>query len=71
MTQLGYHKKKSRCLFLEIFWKISFTLERQKVIKRKVNKLIEVGFISDVIHPEWLTNVVLIKKANGKIENMH
>ena len=25
-----------------------------------------VGFIQEVYYPDWLTNVVLVKKANGK-----
>ena len=32
----------------------------------EVIKLIKVDLIREVHYPEWLTNVVLIKKANGK-----
>ena len=32
----------------------------------EVNKLLAVGFIHKVYYPDWLANVVLIKKANGK-----
>ena len=32
----------------------------------EVTKLIEVDLIREVHYPEWLTNVVFIKKANGK-----
>ena len=32
----------------------------------EVTKLIEVDFIHEVHYPEWLTNVVLIKKPNRK-----
>ena len=31
-----------------------------------VNKLLLVGFIREVYYLEWLANVVLVKKANGK-----
>ena len=32
----------------------------------EVMKLLAVGFIREVTYPEWLVNVVLIKKSNGK-----
>ena len=44
----------------------SFAPERQKVIKEEVGKLLQAGAIIEVEYPEWLANVVLIKKANGK-----
>ena len=31
-----------------------------------VTKLIEADLIHEVHYPEWLVNIVLIKKANGK-----
>ena len=44
----------------------SFALERQKEINDEVNKLIQAKAIQEVEYPEWLANVVLVKKANGK-----
>ena len=44
----------------------SFALERQKEINEEVTKLLQAGVIREVEYPEWLTNVVLVKKANGK-----
>ena len=44
----------------------SFAPERQKVINEEVSKLLQVGAIKEVEYPEWLANVVLVKKANGK-----
>ena len=44
----------------------TFAPERQKAINEKVGKLLQVGAIREVEYPEWLANVVLIKKANGK-----
>ena len=44
----------------------SFALERQKAINEEVGKLLQAGAIRDVEYPEWLANVVLVKKANGK-----
>ena len=31
-----------------------------------VNKLLSAGFIREVYYPDWLANVVLVKKANEK-----
>ena len=44
----------------------SFAPERQKAINEEVNKLLRAGAIREVEYPEWLANVVLVKKANGK-----
>ena len=44
----------------------SFAPERQKPINEEVGKLLQVGAIREVEYPEWLANVVLVKKANGK-----
>ena len=44
----------------------SFALERQKAINEEVGKLLQTGAIREVEYPEWLANVVLVKKANGK-----
>jgi len=30
------------------------------------NKLLAAKFIREVYYPEWLANVVMVKKANGK-----
>ncbi|KAL8091611.1 hypothetical protein AgCh_034024 [Apium graveolens] len=32
----------------------------------EVEKLLEVGFIEEIQFPEWLANLVMVKKANGK-----
>ena len=44
----------------------SFALERQNVINEEVDKLLQAGAIREVEYPEWLVNVVLVKKANCK-----
>ena len=31
----------------------------------EVNKLLAANFIREVYYPEWLANVVMVKKANG------
>ena len=32
----------------------------------EVQKLLEADFIREVYYPNWLVNVVMVKKANGK-----
>ena len=44
----------------------SFAPERKKVINEEVGKLLQAGAIIEVEYLEWLVNVVLVKKANGK-----
>ena len=44
----------------------SFAPERQKAINEEVDKLLQAGAIREVEYPEWLANVVLFKKTNGK-----
>ena len=43
-----------------------FTPERQKAINEEVGKLLQAKEIREVEYPEWLANVVLVKKENGK-----
>ena len=44
----------------------NFAPERQKVINEEVKKLLAAKFIREVHYPDWSTNVVMVKKANGK-----
>ena len=44
----------------------SFAPDRQKAINEEVGKLLQAGAIREVEYLEWLANVVLVKKANGK-----
>ena len=43
-----------------------FAPERNKVVMDEVNKLLAANFIREVYYPEWLANVVMVKKVNGK-----
>ena len=43
-----------------------FALGRDNAIKEKVHKLVIVEFIRQVYYPDWLANVVMVKKVNGK-----
>ncbi|KAK9225350.1 hypothetical protein WN943_010391 [Citrus x changshan-huyou] len=40
--------------------------KRNKIINNEVNHLGEVGFITEVQYPEWISNITMIKKKNGK-----
>src|SRR6185437_3385722 len=40
--------------------------ERQKAAQAEVQKLLDVGVIREVQYPEWLANVVMVPKKNGK-----
>ena len=43
-----------------------FAQERNKVVMEEVEKLLTIGFIQEVYYPEWLANVVMVKKSTGK-----
>ena len=43
-----------------------FAPKRDQAVTNEVTKLLAAGFIREVHYPEWLTNVVLVKKVNGK-----
>ena len=44
-----------------------FRQERDKTIVEEVRKLQEANFIQEVYYPDWLANMVMVKKANGKL----
>jgi len=43
-----------------------FNEERRLVIKIESQKLLNVGHIREIQNPEWLGNVVLVRKTNDK-----
>ena len=43
-----------------------FTPKQDRAIAEEVRKLLEVDFIRKVYYLDWLANVVMVKKANGK-----
>ena len=43
-----------------------FAPEQDNAIKEEVHKLITVEFIQKVYYHDWLADVVMVKKANGK-----
>jgi len=46
--------------------KRKFNEERRMVIWEDTQKLLSAGHIREIQYPEWLANVVLVKKAHGK-----
>ena len=46
-------------------WRV-FTLEWDNAIKEEVQKLETLEFVLKGYYPDWLANVVMVKKANGK-----
>ena len=44
----------------------AFAPEQDQAVTEEVTKLLAAGFIREVYYPDWLANVVLVKKANGK-----
>lgn len=47
--------------------KRKFTLELERQICAEVRKLRNAKFFKPILHPEWLANVVPVKKKNGQI----
>ena len=43
-----------------------FNEERRLVVQEETKKLPSAGHIREIKYPEWLANMVLVKKANGK-----
>ena len=43
-----------------------FAPERNATVMEEIDKLLTAGFIREVYYPEWLANVVMVKKSNGK-----
>ena len=43
-----------------------FNEERRQVVREETKKLLDTSHIREIQYPEWLANMVLVKKANGK-----
>ena len=39
---------------------------RREVIKHEVDKILVSGFIGEIQCPDWLSNIVVVPKKNGK-----
>jgi hypothetical protein len=42
-----------------------FTPDKREAIKKELAKLLVAGFITEVYHPEWLANPILVLKKNN------
>src|SRR5207237_10829640 len=43
-----------------------FAQDRKEAIRYELTKLTVTNFVKEVYHPDWLANLVLVKKKNGK-----
>nr|AAX96740.1 retrotransposon protein, putative, Ty3-gypsy sub-class [Oryza sativa Japonica Group]ABA91942.1 retrotransposon protein, putative, Ty3-gypsy subclass [Oryza sativa Japonica Group] len=43
-----------------------FAPDQKQAIREELDKLLKAGFIREVLHPEWLANPVMVRKANEK-----
>ena len=43
-----------------------FAPERQKIIDEEVDKLLVASFIREATYPNWLVNIVMMRKINRK-----
>ena len=43
-----------------------FAPKRNKAVMDEMDKLLAANFIREVYYTEWLANIVMVKKANGK-----
>lgn len=46
--------------------KLTFAVDRNQAIAEEVDKLLKARFIREVTYLDWIANVVLVKKNNGK-----
>ena len=44
----------------------NFAPERQQAIDAEIDKMLDADLICEVTYPQWVANVVLVKKPNGK-----
>ena len=50
--------------------KRKFDSDQVEVVKQETYKLFRVDFIREVQYPNWLSNVVMVKKIQWKVENV-
>jgi hypothetical protein len=41
-----------------------FSPNKKEAIKKEITKLMAVGFIKEILHLDWLANLVLVQKKN-------
>jgi hypothetical protein len=45
-------------------WLRRFSSDKKATIKKEITKLMAVGFIREILHLDWLANLVLVQKKN-------
>jgi hypothetical protein len=40
--------------------------EKVKAAKAEVQRLLDTGFVKEVKFPQWLANIIMVRKKNGK-----
>jgi hypothetical protein len=45
-------------------WLRRFSPNKKAAIKKEIAKLMAVGFIREILYPDWLANLVLVQKKN-------
>ena len=50
-----------------VWLKLTFHPEVEAQITKEIEKLLAVGFVKPIQHPQWLSNIVPVKKKNGQI----
>lgn len=48
-----------------------FAPECNKVVNEEIQKLLDIGSVREVHYPDWLANVVVVKKKNGKFTDLN
>ena len=67
LLELIEHRLSVRDSFRPIRQRLrQFHPVRQEVIKQEVDRLLEASFIREIQYLEWLSNVVVVPKKNGK-----
>jgi hypothetical protein len=41
-----------------------FSPDKKATIKKEIVKLMAAGFVREILHPDWLANLVLVQKKN-------
>ena len=63
------HGSQVKCITLFSLYpseEVSVVYERDKARAKEVHILQDLEFIKEVYYPDWLANVVMVKKDNGK-----
>ena len=65
--KVASHKLSTITLAKPVRQKIRrFHPDRHQIIQTEVDKLLSAGFIREIKYPEWLVNVVVVPKKDGK-----